>query len=316
MPSLVVTVSVAPDMPRGEIQARTHLRSLDGVKRLQRLCDRFGVQPTWLLAYPVITAPDVTCFDGFGDRCELGTYLQTWTTPPFDAMEDRLRSTAVGELPSSAVAGKITALTEAFTARFGRPPRCHRAAGGGMDGPSVQVLERLDYAVSSTATPFVDQRPRGGCDWRMAPEVPYFPDRQRPWMRGASPVLEVPRTHGWDQALPEVVARGLVQAPDRVRRWLQRGIALRALDPIAMPVDALRDFSRLLVDRGLPVLNLSLCSWELTPGTSDRAPDAEATERMFARIEALLRYLIDQLRLTPRTLSTFARWYLNETAYC
>lgn len=316
MPSLVVTVSVAPDMPRGEIQARTRLRNLEGVARLQRLCDRFGVQPTWLLAWPVITASEPTPFDGFRGRCELGTYLQTWASPPFEASEDRLRAVAVGELSSSAVAGKISALTEAFTARFETAPRCHRAAGGGMDGPSVQVLERLDYAVSSTATPFVDQRPRGGSDWRMAPEVPYFPDRQRPWMRGASPILEVPRTVGWSAALPDVVARGLVQAPEAVRRWVRRGVALQPLDPLALSIEALRDFSELLVDRGLPVLNLSLCSWELTPGTSARTADAEATERLFARLEALLRFLIDQLRVTPRTLSAFARWYLNETAYC
>lgn len=316
MPSLVVTVSVAPDMPRGEIQARTRLRSLEGVARLQRLCDRFGVKPTWLLAWPVITAPEADLFEGFGERCELGTYLQAWATPPYEATEDRLRWTAVGALSSSAVAGKITALTDAFTERFGARPRCNRAAGGGLDGPSIQVLERLDYAVSTTATPFVDQRERGGCDWRMAPEVPYFPDRQRPWVRGASPVLEVPRTHAWNRALPDVVARGLVQAPDRLRRWLHKGVALQALDPIALPIEALRDFSRLQIDRGLPVLNLSLCAWELTAGTSARCPDAAAADAVFGRIEGLLRYLIDQLRLTPRTLSHFARWYLNETAYC
>ena len=68
MPSLVVTVSVAPDMPRGEIQARTRLRNLEGVARLQRLCDRFGVQPSWLLAWPVITAPAASIFDGFRGR--------------------------------------------------------------------------------------------------------------------------------------------------------------------------------------------------------------------------------------------------------
>lgn len=314
MPSLVLTVSVAPDMPRGEVQARTGLRNLDGVGRLQRLCERFGITPTYLLAWPIIGATDL--FDGLGDRAELGTYLQPWATPPFEASEDRLRAFAVGGLGSAAVAAKITRLTEAFTAHFGRAPRCHRAAKAGVDGATIQALERLGYAVDCTATPFLDQRGRGGCDWRMAPEVPYFPDRQRPILRGASPVLEVPRTVGWSAAVPEVIARSAARAPERVRRWLRPGISIRRLDPHAHDIDALRDLATVLVDRGLPVLNLAVRSWELVPGTSKRGGDAQAFEAYFERFEALLRYLVDQLRLTPRSLTGFADWYLNETAYC
>jgi hypothetical protein len=301
-------------MPRGEVQARTVLRNLDGVARLQRLCERFGVKPTYLLAWPVIGATDL--FDGLGARAELGTYLQPWATPPFEASEDRLSAFAVGTLGSAAAAAKIADLTEAFTARFGYAPRCHRAAKAGLTGAALQALERLEYAVDCTATPFLDQRGRGGCDWRMAPEVPYFPDRQRPTLRGASPVLEVPRTVGWSAAVPDVIARGAARAPDRVLRWMRPGLSIRRLNPHAHDIDALRDLAALLIDRGLPVLNLSIRSWELVPGTSQRGGDAATFEAYFERLESLLRYLVDQLRLTPRTLTEFARWYLNETAYC
>ena len=311
MASLVVTVSVASDMPQGAVQARPGFRNLAAVAQVQRLCERFGIQPTYLLAYPVFEEADF--FEKLGDRAELGCLLQPWTTPPYEASEDRLRRVSVEGLSSSAVADKIAGLTEGFIDRFGYAPRCHRSAGAGLDGAALQALERLGYRVDSTITPFIDQRPKGGTDWRMAPEVPYFPDRQRPHLRGASPVLEVPLTVGWDTPMPDVLARGLTRAPASVRAWLSRGAALRALDPLQADIDDLRTLSGVLIDRGLPVINLSLDSWALTAETCGRSP--ERCKALLPTLEELLRYLVDQLRLTPRTLTRFADWYLNETAY-
>ncbi|MGK0361396.1 MAG: hypothetical protein ACI9U2_003714, partial [Bradymonadia bacterium] len=251
-------------------------------------------------------------FEGLGERAELGTLLRPWTTPPFEASEDRLRRVTVEGLSSSAVAGKIGALTQGFVDRFGYAPRSHRASGAGLDGAAVQTLERLGYRVDSSVTPFLDHRAAGGSDWRMAPEVPYFPDRQRPHLRGASPILEVPLTVGWDAPMPDVLARGLTRAPDAVRRWVKRGVSLRALDPWAADVEVLRGLSRVLIDRGLPVINLSLDSWALTAETCGRPP--ARCKAVLGALEELLRYLVDQLRLTPRTLTNFADWYLNETA--
>lgn len=310
MASLVVTVSVASDMPRGAVQARPSFRNLAAVAQVQRLCERFGIRPTYLLAYPIFEVADF--FEGLGEKAELGTLLRPWTTPPFEASEDRLRRVTVEGLSSSAVAGKIGALTQGFIDRFGYAPRSHRAAGAALDGAAVQTLERLGYRVDSTVTPFLDHRAAGGSDWRMAPEVPYFPDRQRPNLRGASPILEVPLTVGWDAPMPDVLARGLTRAPESVRRWIKRGVSLRALDPWAADVEVLRDLSQVLIDRGLPVINLSLDSWALTAETCGRP--AARCNAVLAALEELLRYLVDQLRLTPRTLTNFADWYLNETA--
>lgn len=310
MASLVVTVSVASDRPRGAVQARPSFRNLEAVAQVQRLCDRFGIQPTYLLAYPIFDVADF--FADLASRAELGTLLCPWTTPPFDASEDRLRQVTVESLSSSAVAGKIECLTQGFIDRFGYAPRSHRSSGAGLDGAALQSLERLGYRVDSSVTPFLDQRPSGGSDWRMAPEVPYFPDRQRPHMRGASPVLEVPLTVGWDTAMPDVMARSLARAPASVRQWIKRGAALQALDPWSADVEVLRGLSQVLIDRGLPVINLSLDSWALMAETCGRS--AERCQALLPALEELLRYLVDQLRLTPRTLTGFADWYLNEAA--
>ena len=72
--SLVISVTVEPDMPRGQVQARTSLRNLDGVPRLHRLCERFGVPPTYLVTFPVANRSDSGPIDEIlkRGRCEVG----------------------------------------------------------------------------------------------------------------------------------------------------------------------------------------------------------------------------------------------------
>jgi len=317
--SLVLTVSVESDMPRGEVPARTTLRNLAGVRRLQRLCDRFGVTPTWLLTWPVLTSPDVERFGKLVEagRAETGVCLQPWTTPPFEAQEDRLSRVGVAALPTSAVAAKLHRLTEAYRRALGAPPRVHRAVMAGLDGGTLQSLERLGYAIDTTAVPRHDARGDGGSDWREAPQVPWFPDRQRPAMRGASPLLEVPVTTGWSQPVPEFLDRAATRLPPRLARLLApMGMQRLSLDPVAHAPTTLRPFARHLVEAGLPCLNMALRSPELVAGDSRRCPAAEDVERLFATLEDLLRHLVDELRVRPRTLSGFAAWYLNEAAMC
>lgn len=316
--SLVVTVSVESDMPRGQVPARTTLRNLAGVHRLQRLCERFGVKPTWLLTWPVIAGPEGERFARLAaeDRAELGVCLQPWTTPPFEAQEDRLSRAGVAALPAPSVAAKLGRLTEAFDQHLGQRPRAHRAVLAGLDGGTLQTLERLGYAIDTTAVPRIDARAEGGSDWREAPDVPWFPDRQRPVARGASPVLEVPVTTGFSKKIPDFADRWATRTAPALRRVLeQQGLlTLLRLDPVAHEAAVLRPFARRLVEDGLPCLHLALRSPELVAGESRRCPEASDVERLFSTLEDLLRHLVDELRVQPRTLTGFAGWYLNEVA--
>ena len=257
MTSLVLTITVEADMPRGEVQARMTLQNLRGVHRLQRLCERFGIQPTWLLTWPVVAGPEGKRFVELADQglAEVGTCLQPWTTPPFEAQEDRLVATGVAGRPSSSIAAKLTHLTHTFTDRFGRAPRVHRAVRAGLDGATLQALERLDYAIDTTAVPRVDATADGGTDWRDAPAVPWFPDRQRPVARGASPILEVPVSTGYHREVPDFVDRLVTHLPPMAKRVLARpgidALRLQRLDPVAHSAAELRAFARLARGRVL-----------------------------------------------------------------
>ncbi|MCA9541693.1 MAG: hypothetical protein KC620_22505, partial [Myxococcales bacterium] len=200
---------------------------------------------------------------------------------------------------------------------FNRAPRCHRTTGYGLDGPTLQALERLGYAIDSSAAPLLDRRPLGA-DWRRAPLAPYFPDRQQPDLRGASPVLEVPVTVGFDRPLPEGIGRALVRVPPRLgTRWLLKHpwaplAHLHALDPIECDAERLRRVADSCVERGLPCLNLPLRSETLWPGESEACPDGRDVDALFGRLDAFLRHAVDTLRAHPRTLSDFAAHYLDE----
>lgn len=308
MTALIVSITVGPDRPRGEVQARPTLDNLDGLPRVQRRFERFGVRPTWLLAWPVAARRAALFANAWSEgRGEVGACLQPWCTPPFEANEDRLRAVPPSALPAAAVEAKLGALTDCITEQFGRAPRVHRAAGGGLDGALLQALERRGYLADLSVTPLGDGRARGGADWRAAPGVPYFPDRQRPAARGDSPVLVLPVTAGYARPLPGSVARVFAELPAPARRLLARGgLHPVVLDPARHDADALCRLADAEVARGVPCLHLAMTSRALHPGCSVIAPTAAEVEAVLDRLDAFLRHAVDVLRVRPETVSDFA----------
>jgi hypothetical protein len=322
MASLLVTVAVESDMPRGEVQARTTLENLRVLPRFQSLCRDSGLRPTYLLTWPVVHSAEAEPLGRAQDegRCEIGAHLHPWTTPPYQPEEDRLVAVSPNALPASSMEAKLTKLTEALEQRFGRRPRSYRAARFGANGATLQALERLGYAVESSVTPFLDWRGRGGPDWTGAPEAPYFPDRQNPARRGASPVLEVPVSVGWDRRLPEALGRLLARAraprPPRSERTSPGGLPalprLLWLHPSLTTADDMCRLADVLVERGLPCLNVILASTELSAGASSLSRTEDDAARTFDRFERFIAYAMTTLGAAPRTLSEFAAHYLNE----
>ena len=150
-------------------------------------------------------------------------------------------------------------------------------------------------------------------DWRQAPEIPWFPDRQHPARRGSSPVLQVPVTLEWDRPVPGWLRHALDRWPDegaagRLRDQIARP---RRLDPLALDLPTLQAMAQRTVARGIPCINLPLRSRELSPGCSERCPEVEDVERTFTQLEGFLRFAVETLQLTPRGLTAFADAYLS-----
>lgn len=320
---LLFTVAVGPDRPRGEVSARLSLRAIEGQPPLLRLCERFAVRPTWLLTWPVASRPEGAWFGEQWRRGagEVGVCFEPWNTPPFEANEDRLVPHPPSAIPASAVQAKLGALTAAVTERLGRAPRVHRAAGGGLSGPVLQALERLGYLADVSVQPLSDGRAEGGVDWRDAPTVPYFPDRQRPDRRGGSPVLAVPVSAGFDRPIPTSVARAMVRMPMMARLAekvaggpLPSPVALprrAVLDPTLTALDAMQRLAEAEVARAAPCLHMTLRAEALVPGCSGTCPAPADVQAALDRIDGFLRFAVDALRAEPMTVSGFVERHLR-----
>ena len=117
--------------------------------------------------------------------------------------------------------------------------------------------------------------------------------------------------------MPVGLARAMLRS-DLARRVMANPWAplaeVRALDPCTASAKEMRQLAQTCVDRGLSVLHVWLRSNELWPGQSEACPRAEDVDRVYANVEGFLRYAVDELRATPRTLGEFAGHYLDDTA--
>ena len=319
MTTLIVTMTVGADRPRGEVQARTTVRNLDSLPRFQRLCERFGICPTYFLTYPILQHGRSDWFRRTLERgaCELGISLEPWTTPPFDANEDRLTAHSANAIPPNAVARKVAALVKSFEDALGVRPTSHRAAGYGLCGATLQALEVHGVKVDSSVTPLVDGREFGSIDWRRAPATPYHPDRQRPATRGASPVLEVPLAVGYERSVPSPVARAVKQAPDWLpvdailsNRWYSL-CGFSSLTPGLFSLEEMQRLADAQIARALPQLVLELSSESLHLGESASSMTTAEVTRTFESIDGFFRYVVDRHHRPSSGLAAFAEHYVR-----
>jgi len=312
--SIMVSVTVSNDRPNGDIQARGTLRNLQTLPRFQRLCERYGIQPTYFLSYPVLKPPHIQWFQEAYDRqsCELGIFFQPWATPPFAAHESRLVETTPSDCSPSTVRAKLKYLHSEFTAANGFSPRLHRAEGGGLSSACLQTMESLKLEVDASAFPGMGPSNGLGTDWHSAPRVAYHPSLQSPANRGHSKVIELPYTTG-----PKHPPLGLLRkVTSYLPRWLPvDSIVSHALlkteqcplDPCTLDSNQLGMIADITLAAGLPYLHLTVRSEHLHPGESRGNLTNAMTEKRFEKIDQFLRYAVDRLRAAPTTLSDYAR---------
>lgn len=176
----------------------SYLGVSEGIPRLQALCDRHGVRPTYLISPAVMADPASVALLNRLDRtrCELGTHLHgeyigpqaTYPGPDFGGCDP-------GEMqcsyPPALEFAKLEALTQRFAALFGEPPRSFRAGRFGARGWTIDCLQRLGYTHDSSVTPYRNWHDIADFS-RPGSLAPYHPDRTDICRPGDSTVLEVP----------------------------------------------------------------------------------------------------------------------------
>lgn len=318
--ALVITIDTEPDSQwDAEGRRKCSLANIRALRGLQRLFDKYGVRPTYLVCYGVVdSSPSASILKEIlaAGRCEIGAHMHPWNTPPIT--EDELETAAYPhKLPPALQREKIAALTHRIRDVFGVAPTSYRAGRGGFDGESLCILEELGYVVDSSIMPAQSPRFHGCSVWTRMPLEPYFPCYENVCAPGTSSILEVPMTasvvDAWWPRLTSLQRKNVNLTPlDRLLRKV--GWASTAwLRPSWSSASEMIKLCETMLKKRAPVLNMMFHSSELIPGASPYVQTTEAADRMMKSIDAVLEYLVGRRHVQAATLTGFANGWIEHT---
>jgi hypothetical protein len=312
-PSVLIGIDTeADDQWSARGRQQNEVQNAARLPALQQLCDEYAVRPTYLVTHEMATRDlsrgvlrDLLA----SGRCEIGTHLHPWSSPPFRP-EDLTAHTYPHNLPPELLERQLRELTQTITSEIGVRPTTYRAGRNGFDGGTLPVLERLGYTVDTSVDPLFNERRKGGMRFAGAPLVPYHPAYDDVTRPGGSSILEVPITAATLPRLPKPLEALYATLPAIPYRGALKRTGLRAvwLRPSYSSVpDMLRFASALHADR-VPCFNIIFHSSELLPGGSPYTPDEASVTRFLSDLRRLLEHL-KGLGAVGRTYAEFgAAW--------
>ena len=315
---LIVTVDTECDMPGWQVQPTPTVKNIRALPRLQEICDRHGVAPTYLVTHPVATQPEsVSVLKELRDHSEIGTHLHPWTCPPFDG-EDTTRVSYQKDYTPERQREKLEVLTRAIQDNFSVQPTSHRAGRFGVDGVGLTILQEMGYLVDSSVAPLTDLRADGGPDYRDAPHVTYRPSANDITRAGELGILQVPVSVSLTRKMPALLRKCYVRLPGalKIRGLLSKDylgfLDLFWLYPTQYEVDEMTRAARTLRRLNAEAWVVFLHSSELEPGMSPYTHTPEEVDTVLGRIDDFLGWALSEGGAEGCTLSDFARSWSNE----
>jgi hypothetical protein len=278
--------------------------------RLQTLLDHYGVVPTYLVNYPVAADPETSNllarFLGQG-RCEIGTHLHPWSTPPVRE-EIGQRNSMLSNLPYELQQDKISFITEFLEKRFGMRPMGFRAGRYGLGKDTARALKACRYEVDTSVTPFVSWKQYEGPSFEseiMEPNLRRFSE-EGSGIGSDHEIFEVPATIGYSR-WPFRKRRSIEGIFERLPACLHaKGLASRlnwvrriSLSPESENLDDMLTLSRVLIDHGTKVLNMFFHSNSLVPGLTPYTRSVSDVDGLYRRLSAYFENLLSLADVKP-----------------
>lgn len=309
-PAVLVGIDTeADDQWSAQGRARNEVSNAERLPAVQALFEEFGVRPTYVVTWEMATRPEsrgVLRDLHRGGRCEIGTHLHPWSSPPFRP-EDLRDHTYPHNLPPELLERQLTELTQAIEEHVGCRPTTYRAGRNGFDQRTLPLLERLGYTVDTSVDPLFNETRKRGMLFGGAPIEPYFPSYDDVTRPGTSRVLEVPITSATLPRLPKRLERAYAALPPIPYRGALRRLGLRPvwLRPSYTSLPDMLRFADRLAARGAPCFNIIFHSSELLPGGSPYTPDEASVARFLDDLRRLLAHLTGRLGAAGRTYREF-----------
>lgn len=284
------------DWSRPHDRASVGTSSIAAQTRAQAVFDRHGIRPIYCIDYPVAETGYGLLRELHADgKCEIGTHLHPWVSPPHDEPVNN-RNSYPGNLPRALEREKLARLTDLIAERFGERPNVYKAGRYGVGPSSTGILEELGYEIDTSVVPRTDFSAEEGPDFRGCGGDPY-------WFGTDGRLLEIPMTVGF--------AGGLAEAGNRLHRPLQSPLGLRMhlpgifsrlglferirLTPEGHSFEEMRRLTQALVGRGQLVFSFTYHSPSLEPGFTPYVRNRADLEGFLAGFDAYFAYFIGEL---------------------
>jgi|GEM_PF-78457 len=273
--------------------------SIHHQKHTQRLFDRYGIKPTYLIDYPIATDPKAcSILKSFLDegRADVGIQLHPWTTPPFDELLSATNSYP-SNLSKDVQRAKIEQLILVVQRHLGVEPKVFKAGRYGFNDDTAELLEDLGLDIDTSVVPFTDFRPVHGPNFKAAPHRPFWFGRKRR-------LLELPITRNLcglfgrrlgPAILPAVQSRAgtACHLPGLLAR---SGLLDRlTLTPEGMALDELKHLTKTLIKRGERIFTFVFHSPSAASGNTPYVQNENELQAFLTRIERYLQFFTDNL---------------------
>ena len=292
-------------------RANQRFENIYALARLHALFARHGVQPTYVITYPVACdgrSAEVLSHLLAGGDCEVGAHHHAWETPPFSPA-DVQRHPYASMLRRAQFEAQLESLTTAIARAIGRRPVSYRSGRFGFSADHVAALDRAGYLVESSVAPLFSEVHKGGPEFVEAPVHPYFLAYDHAARPGSSNVLEVPVSADVNRRWPTFLQYAYARAPRpyTTRRVLRAlGIVrMRWLRPSYSSLEDMRGLALALARRNVPVLNLIFHSSEAIVGGSPYNRTQAELDAFCDRLDRFLAYATQDLRAAPVTFAAF-----------
>jgi hypothetical protein len=321
-PVLLVIIDTEEEFDWGQPfdRASTGTTSIAGQPLMhERVFDVLGIVPTYVIDWPVATTPASSAvLRGLMEagRCEIGTHLHPWVSPPYDEEVSRSNSYA-GNLPRELEYDKLRMLTEAITRSFGRAPVTFKAGRYGLGPHTAESIAALGYQVDASVVPYSAFLDDGGPDFRAFDEHPYW------FEAGGRSLLELPVTTGYagwmrsqGPALYEAAQQNWARKA-RLGGILSRSGALERirLSPEVATGAEMRRLSQALHGDGCQVFTLTYHSPSMVAGHTPYVRTAAELDRFITTVYDYCTWFRDELGGQFLSVSGLAARLQTESAH-
>lgn len=281
--------------------------SIHHQRRAHDIFSRYGARPTYLVTWPIAADPAAASVlrDYMADgRCDVGTQLHPWVTPPFDDEPGETRSFP-GNLPIEVEREKLHRLTGTVADAFGAQPTVYKAGRYGFGPNTSDLLEEEGYLVDTSLMPRSRYSHFGGPDFTGYDYGLFWFGRRRR-------LLELPVTRSliglaasapWAYEQAQWPALSALRLPALLAR--SRLLERVTLSPEGSDLPALRRLTRALLARGERIFTFSYHSPSLAPGNTPYVRNERDLAVFLDRISGFLSFFCDELggvTLTAREL--------------